>query len=114
MGKIVNTDDIMTALCQHCDSHIEMCEECGMKEIIESVPSAWIKCKDRQPEESGNYLTIDMDAKFPYIRTLEYSARWSGWNCCNFLDDEKQAKRSITMIIVTHGSIASRWHARCC
>lgn len=40
MGKIVNTDDIMTALCQHCDSHIEMCEDCPMKELIESVPEA--------------------------------------------------------------------------
>lgn len=38
--KLVTTEAVMTALCQHCDSHIEMCEECGMKEIIESVPDA--------------------------------------------------------------------------
>ena len=56
MGKIVNTDDIMTALCQHCDSHIEMCEECGMREIVESVPSAWISVKDRLPDGDESVL----------------------------------------------------------
>lgn len=49
MGKIVNTDDIMTTLCSHCDSHIEMCEDCPMNGLIESVPSAWIKCSERLP-----------------------------------------------------------------
>ena len=52
--KLVSTEAVMTALCQHCDSHIEMCEECGMREIIESVPSAWIKCSERLPEKSVN------------------------------------------------------------
>lgn len=54
--KLVTTEAVMTVLCQHCDSHIEMCEECGMREIIESVPSAWISVKDRLPEEGGEYL----------------------------------------------------------
>jgi hypothetical protein len=90
--KLVTTEAVMTALCQHCDSHIEMCEECGMREIVDSIPSAWISCKERQPEESGTYLTVDMDSEFPYMRTLDYSAKWHGWNCCNYLDDEKQAK----------------------
>lgn len=48
--KLVTTEAVLTALCQHCDSHIEMCEECGMKEIVENVPSAWIKCSERLPE----------------------------------------------------------------
>lgn len=38
--KLVTTEAVMTALCQHCDSHIEMCEECPMRELIESVPEA--------------------------------------------------------------------------
>lgn len=38
--KLVSTEAVMTAPCQHCDSHIEMCEECPMKELIESVPEA--------------------------------------------------------------------------
>ena len=40
MGKLINTDDLMQVLCQHCDSYIEMCECCPMKELIESVPEA--------------------------------------------------------------------------
>lgn len=48
--KLVTTEAVMTALCQNCDSHISMCGECGMKEIIESVPSAWIKCSERLPD----------------------------------------------------------------
>lgn len=90
--KLVTTEAVLTALCQHCDSHIEMCEDCGMREIVESVPSAWISCKDRQPEERGTYLTVDMDTEFQYMRTLEYSVKWSGWNCLDYTDDEKQAR----------------------
>ena len=47
--RLIDKDKLMEILCQHCDSHIEMCEECGMREIIESVPSAWISVKDRLP-----------------------------------------------------------------
>lgn len=54
--KLVTTEAVMTALCQHCDSHIEMCEECGMREIIEGVPSAWIKCSERLPEPNEHVL----------------------------------------------------------
>jgi hypothetical protein len=43
--KLVTTEAVMTALCQHCDSHIEMCEECPMKELIESVPEATLTWK---------------------------------------------------------------------
>ena len=57
--KLVTTEAVMTALCQHCDSHIEMCEECGMREIIESVPSAWISVKDRLPEPGLRVLATD-------------------------------------------------------
>lgn len=53
--KLVTTEAVMTALCQHCDSHIEMREECGMREIMNGVPSAWIKCSERLPED-GNYV----------------------------------------------------------
>lgn len=38
--RLIDKDKLMEILCQHCDSHIEMCEECGMKELIESVPEA--------------------------------------------------------------------------
>jgi hypothetical protein len=43
--KLVTTEAVMTALCQHCDSHIEMCEDCPMKELIESVPEATLTWK---------------------------------------------------------------------
>lgn len=86
MGKIVNTDDIMTALCQHCDSHIEMCEECGMREIVESVPSAWISVKDRLPEESGRYLVCDVP--YEIMSVVAYSARWKRFNCYDTFDEE--------------------------
>lgn len=38
--KLVTEEAVMKALCQHCDSHIEMCEDCPMKQLIESVPEA--------------------------------------------------------------------------
>jgi hypothetical protein len=60
--KYFTQEAIMTALCQHCDSHIEMCEECGMREIIESVPSAWISVKDRLPEDGKNVLAYDSES----------------------------------------------------
>ena len=86
MGKIVNTNDIMTALCQRCDSHIKMCEECGMREIIESVPSAWISVKDRLPEKSGYYLVCDVPYKI--MSVAAYSARWERFNCYDTFDEE--------------------------
>lgn len=60
--KLVTTEAVMTALCQHCDSHIEMCEECGMNEIIESVPSAWISVKDRLPDGDDFVLAYNSES----------------------------------------------------
>lgn len=57
--KLVTTEAVMTELCQHCDSHIEMCEDCGMRETVESVPSAWIKCSERLPEPGLRVLATD-------------------------------------------------------
>ena len=71
--KLVSTEAVMTALCQHCDSHIEMCEECGMREIIESVPSAWIKCSERLPEKSVNVLVANRRGK-------QYDIDKAWWN----------------------------------
>ena len=56
------------------------------------VITEWISCKDRLPEKSGNYLTVDMDSEFSYMRTLGYSAKWRGWNCVESIDDEQKAK----------------------
>jgi hypothetical protein len=91
--KLVTTEAVMIALCQHCDSHIEMCEDCGMREILNGVPSAWISCKERQPEKSGTYLTINMDKKYPHMLTMDYSAKLRGWNCVDAIDDEQKAKK---------------------
>ncbi len=93
MGKIVNTDDIMTALCQHCDSHIEMCEECGMKEIIESVPSAWISVKDRLPEKSGYYITY---SRYLGVWLVRWSSFYNAWNCSDESDDNRLDSDSIS------------------
>lgn len=84
--KFVTTEAVMTALCQHCDSHIEMCEDCGIREIVESVPSAWISVKDRLPEESGRYLVCDVPYKI--MSVVEYSARWKRFNCYDTFDEE--------------------------
>lgn len=56
------------------------------------MKTEWISCKDRLPEASGKYLTVDMDSKYPCQNTLYYSAKWSGWNCCESIDDEQDAK----------------------
>lgn len=52
----------------------------------------WISCKDRLPEKSGKYLTVDMDFEFPFVQTLDYSEKWHGWNCCESVDDEAEAR----------------------
>lgn len=52
----------------------------------------WISCKDRLPEKSGKYLTVDMDYEYPFLQTLDYSAKWNGWNCCESIEDEQIAK----------------------
>lgn len=92
MGKIVNTDDIMTELCQHCDSHIEMCEDCGMKEILKGIPSAWIKCSERLPEESGEYIAyireplkiqkseFEKEYNFSYVTTMGFEKGKMLWS----------------------------------
>jgi hypothetical protein len=84
--KLVTTEAVMTALCQHCDSHIEMCEECGMREIIESVPSAWISVKDRLPEESGYYIVYSPYQKVWFVR---WSSVFKAWNCCDDSDEHR-------------------------
>ncbi len=33
----IDSDRFMEELCQHCDSHIEMCEECLLKDIIRKL-----------------------------------------------------------------------------
>ena len=81
--KLVSTEAVMTALCQHCDSHIEMCEECGMREIIESVPSAWIKCSERLPEKSGYYIVYERYSGVMYMR---WSNVYRAWNCSDESD----------------------------
>ena len=71
--KLVSTEAVLTALCQHCDSHIEMCEDCDMKEILSSVPSAWIKCSERLPEKSVNVLVANRRGK-------QYDIDKAWWN----------------------------------
>jgi hypothetical protein len=68
--KLVTTEAVMTALCQHCDSHIEMCEECGMREIVESVPSAWISCNDRLPHDDQMVLVPIITKEIPFTEIL--------------------------------------------
>lgn len=52
----------------------------------------WISCKERQPEASGKYLTVNMDYEYPFLQTLYYSEKWHGWNCIESVDDEAEAR----------------------
>ena len=52
----------------------------------------WISCKDRLPEKSGSYLTVDMDDEYLFVKTLNYSDKWRGWNCIESVDDEAEAR----------------------
>lgn len=78
--KLVTTEAVMTALCQHCDSHIEMCEDCGMKEIIESVPSAWIKCSERLPEPrfAREWYLVALESGC--VKTLAFEKTENRWH----------------------------------
>lgn len=86
MKKKVYAEDVLEAVCVNCDSRMEMCEECGMRETIESVPSAWISVKDRLPEESGRYLVCDVPYKI--MSVVAYSARWKRFNCYDTFTEE--------------------------
>ena len=88
--KLVTTEAVLTALCQHCDSHIEMCEECGMREIIESVPSAWIKCSERLPEHGVHVLVACLVKMFDgvgryYVCDAFHTEHFT--DTCNYDDD---------------------------
>ena len=91
--KLVTTEAVMTALCQHCDSHIEMCEECGMREIIESVPSAWISVKDRLPDEGQECL-------FVYMRDV--------W-CGDYRDGQFRFQRQYALITKADAEKVTHW-----
>lgn len=54
--------------------------------------SEWIKCSERLPEKSGVYMTVDMDFAGKYMCVMFYSAKWRGWNCIDFIDDENEAR----------------------
>ena len=56
------------------------------------MKTEWISCKERLPEKSGKYLTVDMDYEYPFLQTLDYSAKWNGWNCIESVDDEAEAR----------------------
>ena len=58
--KLVTTEAVLTALCQHCDSHIEMCEDCPMKELIESVPEATWKFDGAERVKMPEIKTMDI------------------------------------------------------
>ena len=106
--KLVTTEAVMTALCQHCDSHIEMCEDCGMREIVESVPSAWIKCSERLPEESGEYIVyIQMGTgvevpdffgsnDLSYVTSMYFKERQKLW-----LDEDDEAYNADLSLVDT-------------
>lgn len=51
----------------------------------------WTKCKDRQPEASGEYLVANVRKIFGISYTtymvLDYSARHKGWNMCDENED---------------------------
>ena len=59
---------------------------------VQGIPSAWISVKDRLPEESGTYLTINMDRPYLQMYPIRYSAKWRGWNCLDYTDDESEAR----------------------
>lgn len=62
--------------------------------------SEWIKCSERLPEESGTYLTINMDRPYLQMYPIRYSAKWRGWNCLDYTDGELEAR--VYEIKVTH------------
>ena len=83
MELIRKSDALHAVLHNHGDAAVA---------AVQMIPSPWISCKDRLPEKCGTYLTVDMDSEFPFMRTLEYSAKWNGWNCCDSIEDEQIAK----------------------
>lgn len=48
---------------------------------------AWIPCNRMLPDKSGKYLTLDMSKEYPYIDTINYSAKHKLWN--SFDNDTK-------------------------
>ena len=54
--------------------------------------SEWIKCSERLPEESGTYLTINMDRPYLNMYPIHYSAKWRGWDCLDYTDGELEAR----------------------
>lgn len=55
--KIVYAEDVLTAVCMYCDSHIEFCDTCPIKDAIMDLPEAVIRCKDCAWRRKGNRCT---------------------------------------------------------
>ncbi len=55
--KIVYAEDVLTAICMYCDSHIEFCDTCPIKDAIMDLPEAVIRCKDCAWRRKGNRCT---------------------------------------------------------
>lgn len=55
--------------------------------------SEWIKCSERLPEESGNYLVCDVPYKI--MSVVAYSARWERFNCYDTFTEEYVNERGV-------------------
>jgi hypothetical protein len=67
--KIVDADKFMEEICTHCDSHIEMCDGCLFKDIINNAQEEIVKCKDcrywwANGDYSKNYMCVCDRADF--------------------------------------------------
>ena len=77
--KIVYAEDVLTAVCMYCDSHIERCDTCPIKDAIMDSPDAdavpvrhaeWIAEKYQFCKCSACDKSIKVD--YNYILPLNY------------------------------------------
>lgn len=59
--KIVYAEDVLTAVCMYCDSHIEFCDTCPMKDAIMDAPDAercgeWVESEDLESALKGKVV----------------------------------------------------------
>lgn len=77
--KKVYAEDVLTFVCMMCDSHIEMCDGCGIKEAILDAPDADEECAEWVKSSEKGYVVCSncVDCFIPkeYVTDCK-------WNYC--------------------------------
>ena len=78
--KIVYAEDVLTAVCMYCDSHIEFCDTCPIKDAIMDAPDAEKRGEWVESRYKGYFVCSA--CKNCFIPTINYGDHYNKWKYC--------------------------------